>query len=166
MSQPASFAHLLILPFSAFSHYAHTRLFKGHFLVLRRQSGTLSLTKSGHPTPFHASNHHLKLIFFSSPTHRVWRGGKKEREWGRERGKENERERERERERTSGLSQSVRGGYGPCTPEEKWHRKELLLLIIIIIIKNQTVQSIKLSPYSPLQAKSWLASCWLGSSRR
>ena len=34
--------------------------------MLRRQSGTLSLTKSGHPTPSHPSNHHLKLIFFSA----------------------------------------------------------------------------------------------------
>ena len=36
--------------------------------VLRRQSGTLSLTKWGHSTPSHPSNYHLKLIFFSSPT--------------------------------------------------------------------------------------------------
>ena len=41
---------------------------KGHFLMLRRQFRILSLTKSGHPTPPHPSNHHLKLIFFSSPT--------------------------------------------------------------------------------------------------
>ena len=67
-SQPANFTHLLILPFSIFPLYAHTRLVKGLFLMLRRQSGTLSLTRSGHPTPCHPSNHHLKLIFFSSPT--------------------------------------------------------------------------------------------------
>ena len=40
----------------------------GHFLTPRRQSGTLSLMKSGHPTPSHPSDHHLKVIFFSSPT--------------------------------------------------------------------------------------------------
>ena len=68
ISQPANFAHPLMLPFSVFPLYAHTRLVKGHFLLLRQQSGTLSLTKSGHPTPSHPSNHHLKLIFFSSPT--------------------------------------------------------------------------------------------------
>ena len=60
-----------VLPFFLFPLYAHTRLVKGHFLMLRRQSGTLSLTTSGHPTPPHPSNHHLKLIFFSSPTDSV-----------------------------------------------------------------------------------------------
>ena len=54
----ANFADLLILPFSVFPLYAHTRLVKGHFLMLRRQSGTLSLTKSGHPTSSHFSVHH------------------------------------------------------------------------------------------------------------
>ena len=87
----------------------HTRLVKGHFLLLRRQSGTLSLTKSGHSTPSHPSNHHLKLSFFSSPTDCV--RGEREREKGRgegrEKGRERGRERERERERTSGQSQSV-----------------------------------------------------------
>ena len=71
-SQPANFAHLPILPFSVFPLYARTRLVKGlffyFFFMLRRQSGTLSPTKSAHPTPSHPSNHHLKLIFFSSPT--------------------------------------------------------------------------------------------------
>ena len=86
-------SYLLILPFSVFPLYAHNHLVKGHFLMLRRQSGTLSLTKSGHPTPSHPSDHHLKLIFFSSPTDCVCVCV---------------RERERERERTSGLSQSVR----------------------------------------------------------
>ena len=66
ISQPASFAYLLILPFSVFQLYAHTHLVKGHFCMLCQQSGTL--TKSGHPTPSHPSNHHLKLIFFSRPT--------------------------------------------------------------------------------------------------
>ena len=108
ISQPTNFTHLLIHPFSVFPLYAHTRLVKGYFLMLHRQSGTLSLTKSDHPTPSHPSNHHLKLIFFSSPTDCVWvcvwvyvcacvcvcvcvcvceRGG---------RGRERERERERE----------------------------------------------------------------------
>ena len=32
ISQPANFAHLLILPFSVFPLYVHTRLVKGHFL--------------------------------------------------------------------------------------------------------------------------------------
>ena len=51
--------------------------------------------KSGHPTPSHRSNHHLKSIFFSNPADCVCvgRGGGL---------------RERERERTSGLLQSVR----------------------------------------------------------
>ena len=39
---------------------------------------SLPLTKSGHPTPSHPSNHHLKLIFFSSPTDCVCGGGEKE----------------------------------------------------------------------------------------
>ena len=57
-----------------------------HFLMLRWQSGTLSRTKSGHPTPSHPSNHFLKLIFFSSPIDCVGvgvggrGGGKRERE--------------------------------------------------------------------------------------
>ena len=80
ISQPANFAHLLILPVSVFPLYAHTCLVKGHFLMLHQQSGILSLTKSGHPTPSHSSNHHLKLIFFSSPTDCVCMG-----ERGRER---------------------------------------------------------------------------------
>ena len=76
------FSQLLILPFSVFPLYAHTRLVQGHFLVLHQQSGTLSLTKSGHPTPSHPSNHHLKRIFSSSPTDCVcvWEGGGSERE--------------------------------------------------------------------------------------
>ena len=76
-SQPTNFAHLLIPPFSVFQLYAHTRLVKGHFIMLRRQSGTLSLTKSGHSPSAHPSNHHLKLIFFNSPTDCVcvWGGG-------------------------------------------------------------------------------------------
>ena len=92
ISQPANFAHLLILPFSVFPLYAHTRLVKGHFLMLRRQSGTLSLTKSDHPTPSHPSNHHLKLIFFQQSYWLCVCGGE---EMGRERG---EREKERDRE--------------------------------------------------------------------
>ena len=111
LSHPANFAHFLILPFSVFPQYAHTRLVKGHFLMLRQQSGTLSLTKSGHPTPSYPSNHHLKLIFFSSPTDcvRVGEGGRNGEggERGRGGGREGER-RGRERGRTSGLSQSVR----------------------------------------------------------
>ena len=95
ISKPANFAHLLILPFSVFPLYAHTRFVKGHFLMLCRQSGTLFLTISGHPTPCHPSNHYLKLIFFSSPTDCVCLGGgKREREWGRERGKSEGGERE------------------------------------------------------------------------
>ena len=66
--------------------------------MLRRQSGTLSLTKSGYLTPSHPSNHHLKL--FSQQSYWLCVGG------GGERG--GERERETEKERTSGLSQSVR----------------------------------------------------------
>ena len=63
--------------------------------MLCRQSRTLSLMKSGHPTLSHPSNHHLKLIFFSSPTDCVWGGG------GREEGRVRDGERggmERERE--------------------------------------------------------------------
>ena len=41
--------------------------------------------KSGHPAPSHPSDHHLKLIFFSSPTDCVWgEGGERERERERE----------------------------------------------------------------------------------
>ena len=58
-------------------------LVKGHFHMLRWQSGTLSLTKSGHPTRSHPSDHHLLLIFFSSPADCVcWGGGERERECG------------------------------------------------------------------------------------
>ena len=71
--------------------------------MLRRQSGTLSLTKSGQPTPSHPSNHHLKLIFFNSPTDCICGGGDGE---GGERGK-GEGEGGEERGKTSGLSQSV-----------------------------------------------------------
>ena len=70
---------------------------QGYFLMLLRQSGTLSLTKSGHPTPSHTSNHHSELIFFSNPT-----------DCGAEERKKEGGERGGERERTSGLSQSVR----------------------------------------------------------
>ena len=73
--QHANFAHLLTLPFSAFPLYAHTRLVKSHFVMLRRQSGTLSLTKSGHPASSRLSNLHLILIFFRSPTDCVCGGG-------------------------------------------------------------------------------------------
>ena len=45
--------------------------------------------ESGHPTPSHPSNHHLKRIFFSSPTDCVcvcvWGGERGEGERGRER---------------------------------------------------------------------------------
>ena len=97
--------------------------------MLRRQCGTLSLMKSGHPTPSHPSNHHLKLIFFSSPTDGG--GGEREREGGRE------------RERTGGLSWNVRvflfvcfftyfvSCNGPYALKEKWHRKEHISTIII-----------------------------------
>ena len=94
ISQPANFAHLLILPFSVFPLYAHTRLVKGHILMLRRQSGTFSLTKSGHPAPSSPSNHHLKLIFFSSPTDCECGGGGR----GKESEGETRRERKKERE--------------------------------------------------------------------
>ena len=94
----------LLLPFSVFPLYACTHLVKGHFLMLRPQSGTLSLTKSGHPTPSHPSNRHLKLVFFSSPTDCVCVVGEMGRGGERGGGKG---ERERERGRTSGLSQSV-----------------------------------------------------------
>ena len=68
-------------------------LVKDHFLMLRRQSGTLSLTKSSHPTPSHPSNHHLKLILISSPTDCVCvQGREKEVEWRRERERGRERE--------------------------------------------------------------------------
>ena len=99
--------------------------------MLRRQSETLSLTKSGHPTPSHPSDHHLKFIFFSSPTDCACVG-----ERGREGERDRGREREGERERTSGLSQSVTffstyfvSCNGPCAPKEKWHRKEHIIII-------------------------------------
>ena len=71
--------------FPVFPLYAHTRLVNW--------SGALSLTKSGHSTPSHPSNHYLKLIFFGSPTDSVcvcvcmcvWG-------WGGDRKRERERE--------------------------------------------------------------------------
>ena len=38
-------------------------------------------------------------------------------------------------------------------------------LSTITVDKNQTAQTTKASPYSPLQAKSWLTSCCVGSSQ-
>ena len=99
--------------------------------MLRRQSGTLSLTKSGNPT--------LKNCSFSAVLLIVCVGG-----GGGERERESEVEREKEREKTSGLSQRVRGGcffpayfvscYGPCALKETWHRKEHIIIIIVIIM--------------------------------
>ena len=70
-----------------------------HLLMLHQQSGTLSLMKSGHPTPSHPSNHHLKL-FFSAVLlilcMCVCGRDRKKGGWG---GGERESERERERER-------------------------------------------------------------------
>ena len=106
--------------------------------MLRRQSETLSLTKSGHPTPSHPSDHHLKLIFFSSPTDCVCVCVTE-----RDRQTDREREREgRERGRTSGLSQSVRFFFstyfiscnGPCALKEKWHRKDHIIIIIVPLL--------------------------------
>ena len=125
---------LLILPFSVFSLYAHTRLVKSHILMLRRQSGTLSLTKPGHPTPSHPS---LKTdLFLQSYWLCVC--------WGGGGGGKSERG---ERERTCGLSQSVNfllllftyfvWCNGPCALKVKWHRKEHIIIIIIIIIQGE-----------------------------
>lgn len=63
LDQLASYSHLLILPFFVFSLCARTRLDRGVFRKMQRLSGTLSLTKSGHPTPFHPSGHLLRLLF-------------------------------------------------------------------------------------------------------
>ena len=91
ISQPANFAHLLIVPFSVFPLCAPTRLVKGNFLMMHRQSGTLSLMKQGHPTPSHPSNHHLKLCLFQQSYWLcVWGGEEAE----RERDRQTERERE------------------------------------------------------------------------
>ena len=102
--------------------------------MLCQQSGTLSLTKTGHPTPSHPSDYHLKLIIFSSPTECVWE---------RERKGEGERKRKGERESTSGLWLRARFVFsstyfvsckGPCAPKEKWHRKEHIIIIIITCV--------------------------------
>ena len=99
--------------------------------MLHPQSGTLSLTKSGHPTPSHPSKHHLKLIFFSSSTDLVWG-------WG---GKERERVREGERERELVICCKVLDFFvstyfvscnGPCAPKEKWHRKEHIIICVSV----------------------------------
>ena len=94
--------------------------------MLRWQSGTLSLTKSGHPAPSHPSNHHLKLIFFSSPTDFACGGGG----------------REGERERTSGLSQAWEGLFffplilfyvmGHLLRRRKSTEKNTLLLLLLL----------------------------------
>ena len=135
ISQPANSAHLLILPFSVsvFPLYAHTRLIEDNFLMLRRQSGTLSLTKSGYPTPIHPSDHHLKLLFFSSPTDYVCAcmcGRERE----KERGRESEREKGWERElvfyrKVWFFSTCFVSCNGPCAPKEKWHKKEHIIII-------------------------------------
>ena len=77
-------------------------LHKGHFLMLRWQSGTLSLMKSGHPTSSHPSNNLLKitfwlflLLFVCFYTYLV-------------------------------------SCNGPCALKEKWHRKEHIIIIIIM----------------------------------
>ena len=46
--------------------YIHipTCLVRGHFLMLHYVSGTLSLMKSGHPTPSYSSNHLVKPFLF------------------------------------------------------------------------------------------------------
>ena len=67
--------------------FAHTRLVNGHFPMLHRPAGTLTLTKSDHPTLSHLLSHHLKHIFFSSPTDCVCMG---EGRRGRERDGERE----------------------------------------------------------------------------
>ena len=55
-NQPASYAHLLILPpFSSLC--ACTHLVRGLFLLLHHLSGTLSLAKLGHQACSHLSNH-------------------------------------------------------------------------------------------------------------
>ena len=125
ISQPANFAHLPILPFSVLP------LVKGHFPMLRRQSGTLSLMKSVHQIPSHPPNHHLKLIFFNSPTDCVGRGGR------------GQTVRERERELVVYRkvwefffsSTHLVSCHWPCAPKEKWHRKEHIIIIIIIRLK-------------------------------
>ena len=107
------------------SLYVNTHLVKGHFLMLHRLSGTLFLTKSGHPTPSHPSNHHLKPIFFSSPTDCVcvWEGrieGGGERELA-------------VCSKVWEFKKKV-SCNGPFASKENWHRKEHIIVIIIIII--------------------------------
>ena len=96
ISQPANFAHLLILPFFVFPLYAHTRMVKGRFLMLCQQSGTLSLTKSGHPMPSQFFKSSLKTYLFQQSYWLCVCVCERERE--RERGRGGG----RERERTSG----------------------------------------------------------------
>ena len=56
-NQPASDALRLVLSFFVFPANAHTRLVRRPFRMLLHLSGTLHLATSGHPRPFHPSNH-------------------------------------------------------------------------------------------------------------
>ena len=126
--QPTNFTHLLILPFSVFPPYTHTRLVKCLFLMLCRQSGTLSCMKSGRPTPSHPSNHHLKLFQQSYWSCVCWEKGGG-RGW---RGRERE-GREKELVVYSKVWELFFYTYfvscnGPCALKEKWHRKEHIII--------------------------------------
>ena len=113
----------------------------GHFLMLCQQSGTPSLMKSGHLTPCHPSNHHLKLIFFSSPTDCDCVG-----EWGGGRG-QGEREWEGERVRELVVYHKVWEFFstyfvscnGSCTLKEKWLRKEYTVILLTVHLAYPSV---------------------------
>ena len=47
-----------------------------------------------------------------------------------------------------------------------WTSLGFVYLLGLLTEENQTVQTIEASLCSPLQGKSWLASCWLGPSRK
>ena len=124
-SQPANFAHLLILLFSVFPLYAHTRLVKGHFLTLRQQS-------EHYPLWNQVIQQSLKTYLFQQSywlCECVLGGG----------GRVRERERETERENKWSITNCERFFFltyfvsscnGPCAPK-KWHRKEHITIIII-----------------------------------
>ena len=65
--QPASYALLLILPFSVFPLCARTRLVRDLCLMVHRLSGTVSLAKLDHQAHSHLLNHLWNLTASSYP---------------------------------------------------------------------------------------------------
>ena len=66
-----AYALLLILPFSVFPLFAHTRLVRDLFLMLHCLSGTVSLVKLHHQTHSHLSSNLSNLTSSSHPVNCV-----------------------------------------------------------------------------------------------